>query len=196
MEWFLSVLLFAISTSFTPGPNNMIAASMGVNFGLRGGWPHIAGVNTGFPFMVLAAGLGLGSLFETWPALHQILKWVGFAWILWLAWKIARASAPEGEGSARPFTYWQSFAFQWVNPKAWMMILGAVSSYTSVGGDVTLEVALIALAFFLIGWPSTTSWTLAGAAIRRWLTNPTRLRLFNYTMAGLLIASMLPLLIP
>ncbi len=179
----------------TPGPNNVMLMASGVNFGFRRTLPHMLGISLGFPAMVLAIGIGLGSLFETYPQIHVILKYIGIAYLLWLAWKIAIAGRADDTGTeAKPFNFFQAMAFQWVNPKAWIVAVGAISTYTSLQGDIFREVLLIAAIFGLVAVPSVTVWTLFGAAIRRLLSSTRALTLFNWSMAGLLVASLLPIL--
>jgi threonine/homoserine/homoserine lactone efflux protein len=129
-ELIAALVLFALVSSITPGPNNTMLMASGANFGFRATIPHLLGVSGGFFLLVLAAGLGLGGLFAAYPPLHDILAVVGGAYLLWLAWKIATSKGLGlGEGSARPQTFLQAAAFQWVNPKAWAMALGGVTAY-------------------------------------------------------------------
>lgn len=128
----LAFALFALVTSITPGPNNTMLLASGVNFGFNRSIPHILGISCGFFVLVLAVGLGLGAVFEAYPVLYSVLRYVGAAYLLYLAWKIAR-SGPMSEteqGQGKPISYWGAAAFQWVNPKAWVMAVGAISTYT------------------------------------------------------------------
>ena len=190
--WALAV--FAFVTSVTPGPNNMMLLTSGVNFGFRRTVPHALGVALGFTLMVAVVGLGLAGIFARFPVLLVGLKWVGAAYMVFLAFKLARA-APLKEGAAggRPMTFLQAAAFQWVNPKAWVMALTAVATYT-LPESYVLSVFIVALVFGAINLPSVSSWVLFGTALRRALGNPKTLRLFNWTMAALLIASLYPAL--
>lgn len=195
-ELLLPLLGFALATSATPGPNTVMVTASGANFGLRRSLPHMLGIVIGFPAMVLAIGLGLGGLFRAEPLLHEGLKWVGAAYLAWLAWRIARSGpARSGEGRGRPLTFLEAAAFQWVNPKAWMMAVGAVAAYTSVGGAVWAEVGLVAGAFMLAGAPCVLGWTLFGVGLGRLLQErPALLRGFNWSMAALLLISLVPVL--
>ncbi|MQY42486.1 LysE family translocator [Epibacterium sp. SM1969] len=189
-EIFLALAGFALSTVISPGPNNLMLMASGANFGFRRTIPHMLGVGLGFPLMLVPVGLGVMQLFELFPVLTQVMTVVSVAYMLWLAWKVANASAP-GEGSARstPMTFLQAAAFQWVNPKAWTMALGAVTLYAT---DRTLAAVLwVAGTYVLMGCISTTTWTVLGQQLRRILTNPTRLRLFNWSMAAMLLGSLL-----
>lgn len=188
----LALVAFAFVTSVTPGPNNLMLMTSGANFGLRRTLPHMLGVALGFGLMVAVLGLGVDGLIARFPVLAETLKWLSMAYVLWLAWKIAHAGAPQsrGEDAARPMSFLAACAFQWVNPKAWMMALGALSAY-SVGAGGFLGVALV---FTLINLPSVAVWAALGQGLRGYLQDPRRLRVFNVTMAVLLVLSMLPVL--
>ena len=192
-ELFFALLGFAFVTSVTPGPNNMMLLASGVNFGLRRTFPHMLGISLGHAVLVSAVGFGLAGVFHSFPVLKIALKVVSVGYMLWLAWKIAHAAAPNaGKAAARPFTFVQAAAFQWVNPKAWAMALGAISAYAP-GGDLR-GVGLVALVFACVNLPSVSIWAAMGERLRHWLTDPHRLRAFNWTMAALLVASLLPVL--
>ena len=123
--------LFALVSSITPGPNNVMLATSGLNFGFRRTIPHLLGVSIGFTLMVFLVGVGLGSVFQQVPALYTVLKHAGAAYLLYLAWKIANAGEmKDGVSRARPMTFLQAAAFQWVNPKAWVMAVGIIATYT------------------------------------------------------------------
>ena len=190
-ELFLALLGFAFVTSVTPGPNNMMLLASGVNFGFRRTVPHMLGISMGHALMVFLVGLGLAGVFKAWPPALLVLKIVSVAYMLWLAWKIAHAGAPgEGRERPQPMTFLQAAAFQWVNPKAWSMALGAVSAY--VVEPSAWAYAVVAGVFALVNLPSVSVWAGAGQAVRRWLDGPGRLRAFNWTMAGLLVLSLWP----
>lgn len=189
-EILLPFTLFAIAGSITPGPNNIMLTASGANFGFRRSLPHILGVCIGFPLMVLAIGLGLGRLFEEVPAIHVALKVAGSAYLLWLAWRVASAgSADPADAGARPLSFLQAAAFQWVNPKAWILAIGAISTFTRSGQDMAPQVLAIAAIFTVVGVPSTTVWTLLGVAIARVLTSRPALRAFNIIMGAMLALS-------
>ena len=188
-------ILYAFVSSITPGPNNTMLLASGVNFGLRASLPHILGINIGFSILVLSCGLGIGALFELWPALHDVLKYAGALYMAWLAWKIARSGAPQTAGAKpKPFTFLQAAAFQWVNPKAWIMAIGAIAAYTPADGFFT-NVLIITLLYSLTGGPSSLAWAAAGTLLRGFLANPKRLQVFNIAMALLLLTSLYPVMI-
>lgn len=181
---------FALVTSITPGPNNMMLMASGANFGVRRTIPHALGVGVGFTLMIILVGVGLMGLFDLFPLLNLVLKLVSVVYLLWLAWKMAHAAAPGTQGSAggRPMSFLQAMLFQWVNPKAWSMALTAIALYAR---DRNLAaVVLVAAVFGIINLPSTSLWALMGQALRRWLSSPARLRTFNWTMASLLVGSL------
>lgn len=193
MEALLSLLGFVVVATVTPGPNNLMVLTSGANFGLARTLPHIGGIAAGFPIMIVAAGLGLGFVFDAWPVVHDVLKYVAFAYLLWLAWRIALAGKPKaGEAGAQPLTFLEAAAFQWVNPKAWAIVFGGMALYTTAGGNKVFEVALMAALFGLVCYPNGIVWALFGRAIARFLEDDTQRRWFNVAMAVLLVASVLP----
>jgi threonine/homoserine/homoserine lactone efflux protein len=156
--------------------------------------PHIAGIAAGFPIMIVATGFGLGYLFDAWPILHDVLKYVAFTYLLWLAWRIANAGRPKTDNGAgaRPLTFVEAAAFQWVNPKAWAIVFAAMALYTTAAGNKVFEIGLIAVLFGLVCFPNGVVWTLFGRAIAGFLDNDTHRRWFNIGMAVLLVVSVLP----
>lgn len=191
----LTSVPFMASMGFTPGPNNIMVATSGVNFGFRGTVPHILGVTFGYPFMLLLVGLGLAKVFTLLPVTHEILKYVCIVYLVYLAWRIATA-APLGEGrrSARPLGFWQAVAFQWVNAKGWVTALSVVTTYTSVTSPMVAQVLALAIIASLVTMGSMLTWTLGGTVLRRYLRTDRHRRLFNYSMATLLLLSVLPVL--
>lgn len=187
----LALAGFAFVTSITPGPNNLMLMASGANFGLRRTVPHALGVAWGFVGLAIPVGLGLGQIFIAFPAVRLALTVLAVLYMLWLAWKIANAAAPgERETGGTPLTFVQAAAFQWVNPKAWMMAIGAMTVYAASGGPG--RVVLVGAIFGIVNLPSVSTWAILGTQLRRILTNPARLRAFNWTMAALLIASLWP----
>lgn len=178
------VILFIISTSITPGPNNVMLITSGVNHGIKKSLPHLLGINVGFLLMLIILGLGLGSLFETAPGLHLVIKVVGVSYLLYLAWLIAKTPTTTlDREKARPLTFFQAAFFQWVNPKAWVMITGAVATFTSQSSPIPGQVLTLAGLFSVFGPPCGSIWLLGGATLKRLLQNPVYLKYFNITMA-------------
>jgi threonine/homoserine/homoserine lactone efflux protein len=194
-EALLSYVIYCVAMSGTPGPNNLMVLASGVNFGYRRTLPHIFGINIGFSVMLAAMALGLGAVLLAEPRLQTALKAAGVAYMLWLAWKIATASGMgEGEAGGAPLTFLQGAAFQWVNVKAWFMVLGAISVHAPAGHAPWEKALYLGGVMLLAGSPPTHVWTLFGVGIRRFLQNPKALRAFNVAMALLLVASLAPML--
>ena len=193
LDLLLALIGFTFVTSVTPGPNNMMLLASGVNFGFSRTIPHMLGISVGFTLMTVLVGLGLGEIFQRVPVLYSALKYAGGAYMLWLAWGIAH-SGPVGDGEARgqPMTFLQAAAFQWINPKAWVMAIGAISTY-SQPGNYLVSVLLIAAIFGAVNLPTVSAWAAFGSAMRRFLRDPGIVRIFNYAMAALLIASLWPI---
>ncbi|MCD2181843.1 LysE family translocator [Rhizobium sp. GN54] len=193
-EIFLTLVVFAFTTSITPGPNNMMLFASGVNFGIVRTIPHMCGIGAGFLTLLLGVGFGLGALLEAVPLLYTALKFAGGGYLVWIAWKIATSdSLSDRKAGARPMTFLEAAAFQWVNPKAWVMAVSAMATYTEPA-HYTMSVLLVGVAFALVNFPSVSTWAGFGSVLREWLSVPARLRAFNVTMALLLVASLWPML--
>ena len=192
----MSFVVFGIIAAVTPGPNNVMLTTTGLNFGVRRGIPHLLGICIGFPVMLALIGLGFGAVFDRYPIVHEIIKVVGIVYLLYLAWKIAmtRGSVERIEQS-KPISFWQAAAFQWVNPKAWVMGSSALAAYTSLEANFFLQVTIICLTFALITLPCAGVWLVSGAGLQRFLRDPAHLRAFNVVMALLLVASILPVVL-
>ena len=186
----LALALFAIAGTFTPGPNTVIATATGANFGLRAAIPHVFGVPFGFATMLLAAAAGATAIVLASPVAAQVLKWVGVAYLLWLGFALAR-SAQLGTAIVSgpfklPLTFVQSAAFQYLNPKAWMLAIGTAGAFFA-GEAPLLRGAVAAVIFGAAALVSIIVWAAVGAALRSWLSRGNRLRVFNISM-GLLLA--------
>ncbi|OWV76963.1 lysine transporter LysE [Rhizobium sp. R339] len=194
LDTFFALVLFAFTTSITPGPNNMMLFASGVNFGFRRTIPHMFGIGAGFFSLLIGVGLGLGALLHTLPLVYTVLKFAGGAYLVWIAWKIASSrSLREGSNSAAPMSFVSAAAFQWVNPKAWVMAVTAMATYTNPELYLA-SVLIVGLAFAVVNVPSVSTWAGFGSALRDWLSDPVRLKWFNITMAVLLVASLWPML--
>lgn len=194
-EILIALVGFAFASSVTPGPNNVMLMASGANYGLRRTVPHMLGISMGHAFMVFMVGVVLLGVFLAYPALNVILKVVSAAYMLWLAWKIANAVPPEmKQVTGKPFTFLQAAAFQWVNPKAWFMATTAISAYAPQDRGLVLGSLMVAGIFAATNLPAVTIWAWIGVQLRRWLGTARRLRVFNITMALLLVASLWPVL--
>jgi threonine/homoserine/homoserine lactone efflux protein len=188
-----AAVLFALVTTITPGPNNTMLLASGVNFGLRRTVPHLLGISAGVAFLMLAVGLGLAQAFARFPWLYTVLETASVAYLLYLAWKIGTSSSVQvREGERRPMRFHEAVAFQWVNPKAWMMVLTAATTI-HLHASLSVNAAMMALVFIVIGLPCITMWAAFGMSLRRFLQRPRWLRAFNLTMAVLLVLSLYPI---
>ncbi|MBX3580600.1 MAG: LysE family translocator [Rhizobiaceae bacterium] len=193
-EAFMALIVYAFVTSITPGPNNVMLLASGVNFGFVRTIPHALGIGGGFLTLLLAVGFGLGALLTALPALHVVLKIAGGAYLLYLAWRIAMSRAmASGNAKARPMTFLEAAAFQWVNPKAWVMAVSAMAIYTNPANPFA-SVMMVALAFAAVNVPSVSTWAGFGTALRGFLADPVRLKWFNIAMGLLLVASLWPMI--
>jgi threonine/homoserine/homoserine lactone efflux protein len=189
----IAFVMFAAVMFFTPGPNNIMLLSSGLTYGFRRTLPHVAGITFGFAFMVGAVGLGLGTIFITYPVLRTILKYAGAAYLIYLAIAIAMSGpVTAGQDNARgPMTFWGAAMFQWVNAKGWVMVIGTITAYAAISPypwNIVIQVGLS----LLLGALSCTAWALFGSALRPVLTSPRAVRAFNIVMAVLLLASLYP----
>lgn len=176
----------AISMTWTPGPNNLMLAASGANFGWRRTLGHSLGVAFGFPVMLILVTLGLGGVLEAEPSIAEGLRWIGFAAMLWFSWKIAMADATTAGKRSRPLTFFEASAFQWINPKAWTFAIWVAATYAT-GADPVTAVLMAALVFLGSGLGSSQVWTVFGIVIGQVLGTGWRLRAFNIAM-GLLLA--------
>ncbi|NBB50349.1 LysE family transporter [Rhizobium sp. CRIBSB] len=194
VDTLLALVLFAFATSITPGPNNMMLFASGVNFGFRRTVPHMLGIGAGFLSLLIGVGMGLGAVLHAYPPAFIALKVAGGLYLLWIAWKIGSSrSMGEGKAKAGPMTFLGAAAFQWVNPKAWVMAVTAMAVYPNPE-QYALTVANVALVFAAVNVPSVSTWAGFGSALREWLSVPVRLKWFNITMAVLLVLSLWPML--
>ncbi|ALU45805.1 LysE family translocator [Pseudoalteromonas rubra] len=195
MEYLYAIILFAISSSVTPGPNNIMVMTSGVNFGVKKSLPLLSGICIGFAFMLLLVGLGFSRLFEWFPALHMIIKCAGVLYLLYLAVLIARsAETQDTDSQGEPLSFLKGALFQWINGKAWVVATGAIAAFTTVGGGVDTQTMLIATTFLLVSFPCVGVWLLFGSLLKNWLNSAASRKCFNLAMAGLLVISVLPVL--
>ncbi|MEY4296061.1 MAG: hypothetical protein RLY82_1749 [Pseudomonadota bacterium] len=199
-DFLLAIFLFCFASCATPGPNNLMLLASGVNFGFKRTLPHMMGINFGFGVMVFLVGLGLAKLFDVYPALHAVMKWGSIAFMLYLSWKIATATAPQANTDkasevSQPMRWWQAAMFQWINPKGWVMGLSAISAYVpEQNGSASMpHLTILAIMFVVVNIPVGMVWTLFGVRLRTWLADDTHRRWFNYGMAGTLVLSLMPM---
>lgn len=190
----LPLLTYVVTMSVTPGPNNLMLAASGVNFGLRRTLPHLLGVSIGHGVQVLIVAGALTWVMAWLEALRLPLVFAGCAYLLWLALRQARAGAPGAGGAARPLGFLGAAAFQWVNPKAWMMVFNVAILFLPRDGGWPAALVL-ALLCALVNLPCIALWAVAGDRLRRWMKQPRVLQAFNLTMAALLALTALWILV-
>jgi threonine/homoserine/homoserine lactone efflux protein len=189
----IAFVTFAFVMAFTPGPNNIMLLSSGVTYGFRRTVPHMMGVSFGFAFMVGAVGFGLATVFIRYPLLQDVLKYLGAAYLIYLAVAIAFSGSaePDQQTSRGPMSFWGAALFQWVNAKGWVMVISTITAYAAIArfpANVALQVAIS----FVMAIGSTITWTLFGTALRPLLSSARAVRAFNILMAVLLLASLYP----
>jgi threonine/homoserine/homoserine lactone efflux protein len=192
-ELFLGLCGFALVSSITPGPNNLMLMASGTNFGFARTLPHMLGVSIGFVVMTVLIGLGLAQIFVSFPIAYTVLKVGSVAYLIYLAWKIAIAAAPKADATsaAKPFSFLQACLFQWVNPKAWTMALMSVTAYVPADHPM-MGLLIVALVFGAINLPTVALWAFLGMQMRQFLQDPVKLRAFNILAALTLLASIYP----
>jgi threonine/homoserine/homoserine lactone efflux protein len=196
LDVLLALASFAFVGSVTPGPNNVMLLASGLNYGIRRSLPHAFGISLGFGAMVVIVALGMGQVFRAYPQIETGLTVIGAVYMLYLAWQIAQAGeVAEGEAGARPMTFLEAAAFQWVNPKAWVLAVTAAVAFVPVQWPV-IGALIVGVVFILVNLPSISIWLAFGAGLRRFLADPAKRRVFNWTMAALLVASLWPMVRP
>jgi len=192
--WFIPLLLFILVAGFTPGPNNIIAMSIGFSWGFKKVIPHILGVAIGFPIMLLLIGFILEPIFKQYIVIFLILKWLSLAYIIYLAYKIATAPLSIKEDKkTKPISFIESVIFQWINPKAWAGAMATVTLYVPQNNySFGLIVASITSAITIVF--AISFWGYMGKKIKIFLSKQSHIKAFNYTMAFLLIVSVVAML--
>ena len=187
---FIALVTFAFISAFTPGPNNAVLLATGVNHGFRAALPMILGVGIGFPFLILCIGLGLGQIFDNYPWIITVIKVAGTIYMLWLAYKIATSQPSENDSVAatKPLNFIQGCAFQWVNPKAWIMGTYSISAFI-LPGQFKLGLISVVGVYLLMGLTSAATWAGFGVALKNLMNDPKWFRIINISLAAALVAS-------
>lgn len=192
-ETLLPLAAFVFVASITPGPNNIMLATAGATAGFRATIPHMLGISLGHAAQVALIGLGIGALLSRWPALLDLLRWVAAGYLIWLAWQLARARPPApgnaGSRAGRPLSFVGAALFQWINPKAWMMALTVTSAFLPAGAAPLTAAVSVAAITAVINLPCVSCWAGLGSLLGRHLASPRQWRVFNLTMAALLLAT-------
>ena len=196
-DFWAPIALYAFATSASPGPVNMVAATSGTHFGVRRTLPQVLGASLGFSLLLLAIGLGLGTVFQALPWLYQVMRVIGSLFLCYLAWKLWHASAAPAEAARveRPPGFIEGLAAQWLNPKAWIVAIAGIAAYTTPGESYLVRVTAMAAVFLVVCFPSVGAWAVFGAAARRLMKTERAIHRFNGAMALLLVASIVLLFI-
>ena len=188
---FLSMALFWIVAAYTPGPNNVVASYSGFNFGIKKTIPHIFGVTFGFTFLVIALTLGLVNIFKLFPIIQNVLKYLGSFFLIYLAYKISFSKLSSEKRSENPISFFDTFIFQFLNPKGVLIGIIIVSTYVEYGENYISYATQVILFAFIISLSSITFWTFLGKYLRKFATNEKFIKYFNYVMSGLLLLSII-----
>ncbi len=193
MEYYLSLFIFTFVAGITPGPNNMMLMTSGLNHGIRRSLPHYFGVCLGFPVMVVVVGFGMGLIFVKYPSIFLYIKIAGILYLTFLAWKIANAGkTSSSEAIKKPFSFFQAALFQWLNPKAWTIAIGALAAFT-LKDDFGFSVFVIVCFYIFTGLITMAIWLKLGQSLKQFLNTPYKINIFNITMGILLLVSVLPM---
>ncbi len=191
-----ALITLAFVASITPGPNNLMLLASGMNHGVTRTLRHVAGVSLGFAFLIFLVAMGLGTLFDRYDALEVVLKAVGGCYLAYLAWKIFTTTGVKAaEGTVAPLTFLQAAAFQWVNPKAWVMATTATSTLLDTEATVIVGAASLTAVFWVVNLPCILTWMFSGAYAQRWVDNERRVIFINRTLGLLLGATVVLLLV-
>ena len=186
-EQFLPLILFGIATAFTPGPNNIMSSYSGFNFGFRKTIPLMLGVIFGWTSMLTIMASGLIVVFQTYLFLQDIIKILGSIFLIFLAYKIAFSSTTHSENIKKPVNFFDTFLFQFINPKGVIVAMITVSTFIDVQNNYLRDALIVLTVYFFMAVFSVSSWCLLGKYLRNFATNENFIKKFNYTMSFLLI---------
>ena len=185
----LSIALFWFVAAFTPGPNNVVASYSGFNFGITKTIPLILGVTLGFTSLIFFLTIGLINIFKLFPILQDILKYLGTLFLTYLAYKISFSKSSKEEEKKNPVTFFDTYFFQFLNPKGVLFGIIIVSTYLELGENYLSYAIQIVLLAFIFSSTSITLWTFIGKFLRKFATNDKFIKYFNYAMSVLLLLS-------
>ena len=196
MDNFISLFFFSLIVGITPGPNNIMLMTSGLNFGVKKTIPHSMGVVIGYPLMFILTGIGLSAIFERYPLINEVIRAFSIIYLFYLAYRIANANPMDKTSSRsksnRPLYFIEALLFQWVNPKTWMIATTLISSYLNISMNFYIQVFIIAMVMFVTSCLITATWVLFGKVLQRILTQKKHVKIFNIIMATLLVISILP----
>ncbi|WP_394244122.1 LysE family translocator [Vibrio astriarenae] len=196
MDFFLAIVFFAVSSSITPGPNNILVMTSGVNHGVKKTLPLLTGICIGFTVMLLLVGFGFSAIFEAFPSIHLIIKFIGILYLGYLAYLIATSKGSvESAKEGKQLTFLNGALFQWVNGKAWIVATGAIATYTTADSNFFAQNLMIAMIFFFVSFPCVGVWLAFGSVLKNALNSSNSRKAFNITMASLLLLSVVPVVI-
>jgi threonine/homoserine/homoserine lactone efflux protein len=195
IDW-MALAAYTFTMAITPGPNNVMLAASGVNFGFSRSLPHMFGVSVGFALQVVLVALGLGAMFAAVPHLQAVLSWVGAAYLCWLGWKLTGAGQVGDSGGARPLRAWEAAGLQFVNAKAWVMAISVGVLFLPKAVDLATALPLVFVVLVGIDLPCLCVWTLFGEAMRGFLADAKRRLAFNLAMAAILLATAVSMVWP
>jgi threonine/homoserine/homoserine lactone efflux protein len=191
-EQALAFFVFSVVAAGTPGPSNALLTATAANVGVLRGLPALAGVAVGMGLMMFCVAFGLGSVLLDNPIILTGVKWFGAAVLCWLAWQIATARGTSRGTGAKPIGFLGAAAFQWINPKSWLVCTSAAATFLDQkGGSALGQSVALALTFMLAAMPSCFPWLAFGAVLQRWLRSERAMRTFNISMGVLLAASVI-----
>jgi threonine/homoserine/homoserine lactone efflux protein len=174
---------YSFVMSITPGPNNVMLTASGASFGFRRTVPHLLGIAVGFSVQLLAVCAGLGVIFTRWPELQTVLRWVGAAYLVYLGWRLLRSGEAKASQAPKPVTFTQAAAFQFLNPKAWVMTLTAATLFLPPELGLLLAGPYMVAIMEIVGLPCMAVWALFGSSLRGFLAKPAGRLAFNVVMA-------------
>ena len=186
-DQFLPLILFGIATAFTPGPNNILSSYSGFNFGFKKTIPLMLGVILGWTTMLTVMASGLIIVFQKYIFLQSIIKILGTIFLIYLAYKIAFSSTNESENIKKPVLFFDTFLFQFINPKGVMVAMIAVSTFIDVQNNYLRDATIVIITYFFMAVFSVSSWCLLGKYLRKFATSKNFIKKFNYIMSFLLI---------
>jgi threonine/homoserine/homoserine lactone efflux protein len=193
VELIFAVATFGFVTSVTPGPNNTILFATGVNYGVKKAFPFLFGIMLGLSVILTAIGLGLGAVFIALPAVYQVLKYLGFAYILYLAYSIIRSGYRPIEATSKLFGLFEATFFQFVNPKVWVVMPSFMASFIPIGASLGQTIGLV-LVFLIVTFPGALAWAVFGGLLKNFMADAKKRLIFNWIAGLLLVASMVPVL--
>lgn len=190
-----ATFIFALVATITPGPNNIMLMSSGSTYGYIKTLPLLVGIVSGFMAMFISVGFGFSVVFKLYPYSLIIIKYIGFAYLIYLSWKIATTDTQAINSDKSRVGFLSIFFFQWLNPKSWIVVTSSLGAYVKPEGSYAYQVMQIIFIFFIAALISSNTWVGFGQFLKRWLNNANRQKLFNRAMALLLIATILPAII-